>query len=333
MVSRTRGATAGRGRQRPDRLAVSVRPIAELTFNSNNPRVHSPRQIGQLANSIKTFGFNVPVLVDATGQVIAGHGRVLAARRLGLCEVPTICLAHLTSAQARAFMIADNRLTEHSTWDDRLLAAQFKELSALDLGFDLEVIGFTIAEIDLRIEGQGAKPQADPADQIPAIGSGRSVSRLGDHWILEAHHLVCGNALDERAYAELMGDSRADVVFSDPPSNVPINGHQDRVMDRASITAFLTTAFDLQARHSREGSIHFICTAWRHLPERLVAGGSVYGELKDLCVWAKDNTDIGSLYRAQHELIVHSGAKCNGIKRSGFSRLCQAQQGWPGAGF
>lgn len=135
------------------RLSIVYLPIAELKLDLMNPRVHTPRQIRQIARSIERFGFNVPVLVDAHGKVIAGHGRVLACQLLGWTEVPTICLEHLNQAQARAFMIADNRLTEISEWDDRLLAEQLKELSELNLDFDLEATGFTMGEIDLRIEG------------------------------------------------------------------------------------------------------------------------------------------------------------------------------------
>jgi len=132
-------------------LAVVDRSIGELKSDPANPRLHSKKQIRQIANSIETFGFNVPVLVDAELKVIAGHGRLLACRELGWTEVPTLCLDHLTPAQARAFTIADNRLTEIATWDDRLLAQQLKELSLLGLDFSLEITGFEMGEIDLRI--------------------------------------------------------------------------------------------------------------------------------------------------------------------------------------
>jgi len=124
------------------RLSVTYRSIAELKPDPANPRRHSKKQIRQIKNSIETFGFIVPVLVDRDGNIIAGHGRVLACRELGWTEVPTLCLDHLTPAQARAFMIADNRLTEIATWDDQLLAVQLKELSLLDLDFGIEVTGF-----------------------------------------------------------------------------------------------------------------------------------------------------------------------------------------------
>ena len=139
------------------RVQVTYRRLSELRLDPNNPRTHSQKQIRQIAHSIQTFGFNVPILVDSKGKVIAGHGRVMACQQLGWTEVPTITLEHLSEAQAKAFMIADNRLTENSTWDDRLLAEQLKELSAIELNFNLEAIGFETAEIDLRIESLRAR--------------------------------------------------------------------------------------------------------------------------------------------------------------------------------
>jgi ParB-like chromosome segregation protein Spo0J len=132
-------------------LEITYRLVDGLKPDPANPRRHSKKQVRQIANSIQTFGFNVPVLIDRDNNVIAGHGRLLACRELGWTEVPTLCLDHLTSAQARAFMIADNRLSEIAAWDDRLLAQQLKDLSLLGLDFNLEVIGFEMGEIDFRI--------------------------------------------------------------------------------------------------------------------------------------------------------------------------------------
>ena len=133
-------------------LSVDYVPIVQLKPDPKNARVHSKKQIRQIAKSIESFGFNVPILIDSNFEVIAGHGRVLAAKHLGLTEVPTIRLDHLTEAQRRAFMIADNRLTEITVWDDRLLAEQLKELASVDLDFDIEATGFDLGEIDFRIE-------------------------------------------------------------------------------------------------------------------------------------------------------------------------------------
>jgi ParB-like chromosome segregation protein Spo0J len=146
-----------------ERLEIVYRPIEKLKLDPMNPRLHSPRQVRQIANSIRTFGMNVPILVDRAGRVIAGHGRIMACQQLGWTDVPTISLEHMTEAQARAFMIADNRLTENSTWDDRLLAEQLKELSELNLDFTLDLTGFEIGEIDLRIEQLTSTKDGDEA--------------------------------------------------------------------------------------------------------------------------------------------------------------------------
>jgi ParB-like nuclease domain len=199
-------------------------PIELLKLDPNNPRAHSPKQIDQIAHSVLAFGFNVPILVDAALRVIAGHGRLLAARQLGLHQVPVIRLKHLSESQARAFALADNRLTDNSTWDERLLASQLKELAELDLDFDLEATGFEMGEIDLYIEGlTEAKDDDVPADALPIVPTGPAVSHTGDLWLLGRHRLVCGSALDDRAYADVMQREHASLVFIDPPYNVRIN--------------------------------------------------------------------------------------------------------------
>jgi hypothetical protein len=187
-------------------------------LNARNPRIHDRHQIRQIARSIEAFGFNVPILIDKDCKVIAGHGRILAVERLGWAEVPTICLEHLTVAQASAFTIADNRLTDNSVWDDQILAQQLKELSELDLDFTLEATGFEMGEIDLRIESLAPVHDGapDPADALPAE-AGPSVSRDGDLWLLGSHRLYCGNALDRVAYETLMDGAKAMMVVTGPP--------------------------------------------------------------------------------------------------------------------
>ena len=299
------------------RLAVTYRPIAELKLDPRNPRCHAPKQIRQIAQSLTAFGFLVPVLVDRDLKLIAGHGRILACRQLGWNEVPTICLDHLSDAQAKAFMIADNRLTENSVWNDRLLAEQLQELAVLDLDFSLEVTGFEMGEIDLRIQGLevAAEGAPDPADTLPPTGP--QVSRAGDLWLLGSHRVFCGSALDDRSYEMLMKGETAAMVFTDPPYNLGIEGNVSGLgavqhrefamasgeMTESEFTAFLTRACRQLARHSADGSIHFVCMDWRHLTELLAAGHEAYDELKNLCIWAKDNAGMGSLYRSQHEMI------------------------------
>jgi DNA modification methylase len=299
-------------------MSIVYRAIDQLKPDPNNARRHSKKQIRQIAHSIKAFGFNVPILIDRDENVIAGHGRLLACRELGMTVVATLCLDHLTPAQARAFMIADNRLSEIATWDDRLLAQQLKDLSLLGLDFTLELPGFEMAEIDLRIASLDDPPEHDdPADLVPEVPAGPPISKVGDVWQLHRHRVLCGSALDSAAFVALMGEKRATMVFSDPPYNVPIEGHASGLgathhrpfpmasgeMNRTEFTTFLGDAFRNLTAFSVNGSIHFICMDWRHLDELLTAGRDAYGELKNLCVWVKDNAGMGSLYRSQHELV------------------------------
>ena len=277
-------------------LTIIYHRIDELKPDPANPRCHSKRQVQQIGNSISAFGFNVPILIDRDNNVIAGHGRLLACGELGITEVPTLCLDHLTPAQARAFMIADNRLTEIGTWDDRLLAQQFKELSLLGLDFNIEVTGFEMGEIDLRIASleELSETDADPADVLPEVPAGPPLSKLGDAWVLGRHRVLCGDALDAAAFTTLMGEERAAMVFVDPPYNQPVDGHASGLgaihhrpfpmasgeMDQAGFTAFLGQACRNLAAFSTSGSIHYICMDWRHLEELLAAGRDAYGELK-----------------------------------------------------
>jgi DNA modification methylase len=321
-------------------LAIAYRPIDQLKLDPTNPRRHSKKQVRQIANSIQDFGFNVPILTDRYGTVIAGHGRLLAAKLLGMTEVPTLGLDHLTPAQIRAFMIADNRLTEISTWDDRLLAEQLKELSLLGLDFNIESTGFEMGEIDLRIASldDPLDPDDDPADLLPEAPAGPSVSKIGDLWRLGRHRVLCGNALESEAFATLVGDERAAMVFTDPPYNVPIEGHASGLgaihhrpfpmasgeMDGPQFTGFLRAAFRNLAEFSDDGSLHYVCMDWRHVDEVMAAGREVYAELKNLCVWVKDNAGMGSLYRSQHEFVFvfkhgRSGHR-NNVQLGGFGR-------------
>jgi ParB-like chromosome segregation protein Spo0J len=174
---------------------VTYLPTTSLKPHPQNPRVHTDKQIGQIAQSIEAFGFNVPILVDDRHNVVAGHGRLLAARKLGWNTVPVIKLNHLTESQYSAFLIADNRLTENSSWDERLLGEQLKVLSELELDFDLEVTGFEMAEIDVLIDGLETLNEPDPDDRLPAIETS-AVSVSGDLWQLGKHRVLCGNALE-----------------------------------------------------------------------------------------------------------------------------------------
>jgi DNA modification methylase len=296
---------------------VEYRPITEIKPDPDNPRKHSDRQIRALCKSIKAFGFAVPIAVDRNLQIIAGHARLEAARKLGITEIPVISLDHLSPAQVKAFMIADNRLCEISSWNDQLLAQQLQSLTLLNLDFDLEATGFTIGEIDLRIESMEASTIDHEADKPMKI-AGPAVTAPGDLWLIGDHRLLCGNALEADCYARLLDDQLASMVFTDPPYNVKVDGHVGGLghikhpefamasgeMTAHEFTDFLSRVFRLLTRHSKDGSIHQIFMDWRHLYEILSAGKEVNTDLLNLCVWAKSQGGMGSLYRSQHELVL-----------------------------
>jgi hypothetical protein len=300
-------------------LRIEYRPLDSLKANPRNPRIHTDKQINQIARSMKEFGAIMPRVVDRNSQIIIGHGRVRAAQLIGINELPTIRVEHLTEAQATALAIADNKLTENSTWNDELLAQQLKSLSE-ELDFDVEVTGFEVGEIDVMIEGIApvAGGGSDSADELPEADPAIQVSKPGDLWLLGRHRVFCGNCLDATSYSVLMGGKRASMVFTDPPFNVRIDGHATGLgaihhrnfrmaageMSEAAFTDFLAHAFTLLALHAVDGSLHFVFMDWRHLPEIFAAGKQAYTELKAFCVWVKDNGGMGSLYRSQHELLL-----------------------------
>lgn len=298
------------------RLKMTYRKVDDLKPYAGNARTHSAKQITQIAASIRQFGFTNPVLVDGASGIVAGHGRVAAARQLGMTEVPVIELAHLSEAERRAYVIADNRLAELAGWDRDILAIELQALSEMDLDFDLEITGYETAELDLLLDGPAAD-QTDPDDDIAGMKTGPAVTRPGDIWLLGKHRLICGDARHTDTFTALMESDRAKAVFTDPPYNVKIGGHvcgsgaiQHREfamasgeMDVAGFTAFLGSTLGAMADVSVDGAIHFVCMDWRHMGELRSAGDKVYSELKNLVVWKKSNGGMGTFYRSQHELV------------------------------
>ncbi|MEO1018868.1 MAG: DNA methyltransferase [Pseudomonadota bacterium] len=306
----------GRIDKPPDHdLAIEHRTIASLRPWRGNARTHSNKQIRQIADSIEMFGFTNPVLIDAKGTILAGHGRVAAAKRLALKTVPCVRLEHMNEAQKRAYILADNKLALNAGWDDDLLAAELGALMADDT-FDVSVTGFSIAEVDGILADVTPEEPDDPADEaLPLCAPQRA--QPGDVWELGPHRLVCGDALDAFVVDALMAGEKVRMVFTDPPYNVPIDGHvggKGKVkhrefamaageMSRQEFTEFLTRALANLASHSADGAIHFICMDWRHMGEMLAAGEKVYSELKNVIVWVKDNGGMGTFYRSRHEMI------------------------------
>ncbi|MGO4386813.1 site-specific DNA-methyltransferase [Microvirga sp. 2YAF29] len=300
--------------QLPDHLewlALSV-----LQPLPRNARTHSKGQIRQIADSIRQFGFTNPILIDEKQRILAGHGRLAAAKLLELTHVPTLSLAHLSEAQKRAYVLADNKLAEKAGWDRELLALELGELAQLLDGedFDLTITGFETAELDALFADLGEEPP-DPADALPSPKP--AVVQPDDLWLLGKHRLICADARDGTALARLMQSEAARMVFTDPPYNVPIAGHvqgRGRIhhrefahasgeMSSEAFTEFLTQTLRLCAQHACDGSIHYVCMDWRHVGELHAAGGAVYDELKNICVWVKSNAGQGSFYRSQHELV------------------------------
>jgi DNA modification methylase len=296
---------------------IEVTAVNKLKPSKTNARTHSRKQIRQIADCIKRFGFNNPVLVDDADVIIAGHGRVEAAKLLRLTEVPTLRLSHLSAADKRAYIIADNRLAEKAGWDREILAIELQGL--IDLDFDVELTGFDMGDIELILHDaeEARQESAGAEDEVPEPSSGVTVSRIGDIWQLGQHRLLCGDARDNGAYEKLLTGEKAEIVFTDPPYNLPIDGyvcglgnirHREFAMASGEMTPerfadFLKSVLDRLVAHTTDGSIHYVCMDWRHIAEMMTAGNSVYTELKNLCIWSKTNAGMGSFYRSKHELV------------------------------
>ncbi|MDI3335664.1 DNA methyltransferase [Defluviimonas aestuarii] len=298
-------------------LKIEEVAVGDLRPWAKNARTHSKKQLKQIGESIRTFGFTNPVLIDAVNTILAGHGRVEAAKLIGMACVPCVRLEHMTPDQKRAYVLADNKLALNAGWDEELLAEELQALLGVEnLGFDIGVTGFDLGEIDTLISGLSVEEPGDPEDDILPTGAPRR-AHPGDVWQLGRHRLVCGDALDPEVVTMLMDGEQARMVFSDPPYNVKIYGHvggsgktkhREFAMASGEMTVsefaeFLTRAFRNMANHSMDGSIHYLCMDWRHMGEMLEAGQGVYAELKNLIVWAKDNGGMGTFYRSRHELI------------------------------
>jgi len=297
--------------------SLEARPPSELRPYSRNARTHSRKQIRQIADSIERFGFTNPVLVSDEGEIIAGHGRVEAAKLLGLATVPTLRLSHLSAEERRAYVLADNKLALNAGWDQDILAIELQAL--IDLDFDVTLTGFSLAEVDFTLDAARERDPDAPSgveDEIPPSAP-EAVSRMGDVWVLGRHRLICGDAREASDYARLLGDERVDLLFTDPPYNVPIDGHvcgSGRIrhrefamgvgeMSQDAFTGFLADALKPMAASCRDGAIAFVCMDWRHMTELLNAGSQVFSELKNLCVWNKTNGGMGTFYRSKHELV------------------------------
>jgi DNA modification methylase len=292
-------------------LTIVYRAASSIKPEPRNARTHSKTQVAEIVASIRQFGFSNPLLIDTEGVIIAGHGRLLAAKSLGLDSVPTITLPHLDEVQRRALRLADNKIALNAGWDRDLLRLELRELAALEIDFDLSLTGFSTGEIDVLLTSGD-----DPDDEtIPALPL-QPRTRHGDIWVCGEHRVGCGDGRDLNFLRTVIGnDAAIDAAFLDPPYNVRINGHanakgrhREFAMASGEMTdegfrVFLSETLGACACVSREGAVHFVCMDWRHMSDVGDVGKRVYGELLNLCIWNKSNAGMGSLYRSKHELI------------------------------
>lgn len=290
-------------------LSITYKSPSDLRPDPRNARTHPKRQIEQIKASIESFGFTNPILSDETGLIIAGHGRLMAAKELSLDVVPVIELPGLSLAQQRALRLADNKIALGASWDLDLLKLELGELADLDV--DLSLTGFSVGEIDVVLDDN-----PDPDDEVlPEVLAEGRVSP-GDIWQLGDHRLGCGDSRDMSFVREVVGKGQPiDVAFLDPPYNVAIGGHAVSAgthrefamasgeMSSAQFEAFLSDTLGTCAKVSRDGAVHFVCMDWRHLDELSAVGKQVYDCLLNVCVWNKSNAGMGSLYRSKHEMI------------------------------
>lgn len=323
-------APSTRQRQKPHAATLSAaekiphhsitRPIGEIRPYGKNARRHSDKQVELIARSIRSFGFINPILIDRDNVIVGGHGRFEAAQRLGLTEVPVVLLDHLSPEEVRAYRIADNRIAELSDWDDEILRLEISDLVTLELGgtldFEVSLTGFSTPEIDLILDPIDAPPKEIERIDLPEEGAA-AISRPGDVWELGSHRLVCGDALDRAVHALLLGDAKVRMVFTDPPYNVPVQGHV-RIggasmhrefamgvgeMSVAGFRAFLAQSLGTTLSQLLPGGVMMVCMDWRHVEDLIAVGKGLGLDLINLCVWNKTNGGMGSLYRSKHELV------------------------------
>lgn len=293
-------------------LAIEYLPPDELVAYSGNPRTHSPEQVRQIEKSVRAHGHINPIVIDRKNKrVVAGHGRLLAAKNLGLKRVPVIQIGHLTETQLRAYALADNKIAENAGWEPALLKIELEFL--LDADFDVDLTGFSAPEIDVLMG-----PVADEEEEIPEPPpAGAVVSQLGDIWILGGHRVACGDARDPALIAKLMRGEKARMAISDPPYNVPISGHvigngkhqhpefamASGEMSSADFTNFLKEAIGAMSAVCLDGALLDLCMDWRHVHQLRAACEQLGLAQINLAVWVKSNAGMGSLYRSQHELV------------------------------
>jgi hypothetical protein len=299
---------------------VEMLPPSSLEAAKRNARAHNKAQEEAVANSVLHFGVIKPVVIDEENRIVAGHVVWRAAKTLGLRRIPVIRVSHLSETELRAYALADNQLAIKSAWDLEILSLELGELELAlpEIGLDLSITGFEPAEIDAVFDTL-AENTADPADEDIEPLEGPAVSSVGALFALGPHRLLVGDARDEAAFARLMTGEIAEMGIHDPPYNVRIQGNvggRGRIkrrefacasgeMTSPQFEAFLEETLGLCADHSIDGAIHYVFIDWRHVAELMTAGTAVFDELKNMCVWVKNNAGQGSFYRSEHESVAN----------------------------
>lgn len=294
-------------------IQIVLRPVDALIPYAKNAKQHSDAQVAQIAASIVEFGWGAPILIDGENNVIAGHGRLLAARKLGMNEVPVVPMTHLTEIQRKALILADNKIGENATWDNELLGLELAELQ--DGGFDLGLTGFSSDEWDALING-GESENAGLIDENDAPGvSETPVSVSGDVWILGNHRLLCGDATASESYDTLLGDSHVDMIWQDPPYNVDYaNSAKDKLRgkSRAIMNDNLGDAFggfllaSLAPAIARCDGAIYIAMSSSELDALQTAFRAAGGKWSTFIIWAKNTFTLGrSDYQRQYEPILY----------------------------
>ena len=286
-------------------LKIIYKKTAELLPYARNARTHSDSQVAQLAASIKEFGFNNPVAIDADGMILCGHGRVMAAQRLGMDQVPTVCLAHLTDIQKKAYILADNKLALNAGWDNDMLKVELEDLKFSD--FDLDLVGFSTEELD-EIMNQNEEPEVEEDDYTVAVPE-EPKAKLGEIYILGKHRLMCGDSTSIADVEKPMGDQKADLLLTDPPYNVDYEGGTDKKlkikndnMEDQAFRQFLIDVYKAADHVMKPGAPFYIWHADSEGANFRGAAKDMGWQIRECLIWVKNSLVLGRQdYNWRHE--------------------------------
>jgi len=287
------------------KLKIEYRKTAELLPYARNARTHSDSQVAQLAASIKEFGFNNPVAIDGDGMILCGHGRVMAAQRLGLDEVPTVCLSHLSDIQKKAYILADNKLALNAGWDNDMLKVELEDLKFSN--FDLDLVGFSTEELD-EIMNQDEEPEVEEDDYTVAIPE-EPKAKLGEIYILGKHRLMCGDSTSIQDVEKLMGEQQADLLLTDPPYNVDYEGGTDKKlkikndnMEDQAFRQFLVDVYKAADHVMKPGAPFYIWHADSEGANFRGAAKDMGWQIRECLIWVKNSLVLGRQdYQWRHE--------------------------------